>query len=920
MTYRALLIGNSVFDADAGLTQLTAPVQDVARLHRALVDAEVGLFDDADVRQVTERGSSDILDELDRFFSEGRGGDLLLFYYSGHAIVDERDQLHLCGRYTHSDGLLTTGISNTRINEFIAQSGSQRTVILLDCCTSGRFKSSPIGGQLAGSGRFIVTSARGAALANDADPATGSSVFTHHFVEGLLGAAPDANGDGFIDLRDLYECVRRRMLAATEQVLQCRFDGDAAVSLARVRATPRHARAPAAMRPGEPTFALAENTITVRDVEPDEQLPPEIIEVVQLGNAPLDLDASTNDDWLQATVSTAAVVVELRPRPGSNRGMVTIRDRASGTVQVLRVKVDVRSPSVPARVEASARGGAGRVFISYRREETAYAAGWLHHLLADRFGREQIFADVDSIALGDNFVEVIRSAVGSSDVLLALIGAQWLTMTDEHGRRRLDNPDDFVRLEIEAALARNVRVIPILVSGARMPRGDELPPSLAELVHRQALELSHSRFDTDTSRLLNVLDTTLADIHGQSVEPQTSIRLPPASKPSPTSPGAASPDEPEVRARDGVLDEDVQFSVYRPRRLAAERWADLLVFAHKTDPVPDPRGGQINPLEVVENRARAVFDGQGVQIIVDAARSLVRGSSIRIVPELPGVECNPRVAELAWLEPVHEAHFRILAPGKLGGTVVRGWVRVWCGPVIIGEVSMMISVDPVGAQQAVATLESEKLVRYRKIFPSYSRADGTVVELFAVVARAVGDEYLQDVLTLRSGEEWNHRLLELIDDADVFQLFWSSNSLHSPYCRMEWEKALALRRPGFIRPVYWEEPLPSAPALDLPPEGLRRLHFAKVPGLPFSATAELPQIICYNCGAHNNTGRRFCASCGADLRAPSAIFSGQPPQSRPTADRAYPRYARRGPGRLALVLLLVLIIIIVGAIIYIGSV
>ena len=153
----------------------------------------------------------------------------------------------------------------------------------------------------------------------------------------------------------------------------------------------------------------------------------------------------------------------------------------------------------------------GRIFISYRREETAYPAGWLYDRLADRY-RGQVFKDVDSIELGDDFVEVITRAVGSCDVLLALVGDQWLTITDEDGRRRLDDPDDFVRLEIEAALTRNVRVIPILVDGARLPRAEELPPSMAGLVRRQALELSPARFDFDTSRLLKVLDKTLAEV------------------------------------------------------------------------------------------------------------------------------------------------------------------------------------------------------------------------------------------------------------------------------------------------------------------------------------------------------------------------------------------------------------------------
>src|SRR5919197_667576 len=344
MSYRALLIGNSVFDEDAGLNPLNAPVKDVARLHRALVDPETGLFDDDMVRLVTERTCEDILDELDRFFGSGRRDDLMLLYYSGHGVLDERNNLYLCGRDTRSDRLLRTAVSNVRVNEFVAQSMSQRIVIVLDCCSSGMFKGVSVGPQLAGPGRYIVSSTRGADLANDAATATGTSLFTEHFVEGMLGAATDGNGDGYIDLREIYDYVRDRLLSTTKQVPHCRFDGDAAVSLARVRVVPVIARVPPAgqARSSEPTFALAENTITLRDVEPDEQLAPELVEVIQLADEPLDLVARTDDDWLQATVSTDGVVVTLRPRPGRNRGKVTVRDRNSSSAQVLRVEAHVR--------------------------------------------------------------------------------------------------------------------------------------------------------------------------------------------------------------------------------------------------------------------------------------------------------------------------------------------------------------------------------------------------------------------------------------------------------------------------------------------------------------------------------------------------------------------------------------------------
>ena len=178
-----------------------------------------------------------------------------------------------------------------------------------------------------------------------------------------------------------------------------------------------------------------------------------------------------------------------------------IHDAGSG--QVVGAEVEGMSGSTPA--------APGRIFISYRRQETAYPAAWLYERVAAHFGREQVFKDVDSIKLGDDFAQVIANAVGSCDVLLALIGDRWLTINDEDGRRRLEDPDDFVRLEIETALERDIRVIPVLFEGARLPRVGELPASLAKLVRRQALELSPSRFDADISKLLRVLDTTLAE-------------------------------------------------------------------------------------------------------------------------------------------------------------------------------------------------------------------------------------------------------------------------------------------------------------------------------------------------------------------------------------------------------------------------
>ena len=176
-------------------------------------------------------------------------------------------------------------------------------------------------------------------------------------------------------------------------------------------------------------------------------------------------------------------------------------------------------------MSSTSPAAAGRIFISYRRDDAAYPAGWLFDLLVERYGADRLFKDVNSIQLGDDFVEVITTAVQSCRVLLAVIGKRWLNAVDEDGRRRLDDPGDFVRLEIEGALQRNVRIIPILVEGARMPRAAELPESLMKLAYREALELGPAQFATDIHRLLKALDRIGAD-DGPHPPPAPALRLP----------------------------------------------------------------------------------------------------------------------------------------------------------------------------------------------------------------------------------------------------------------------------------------------------------------------------------------------------------------------------------------------------------
>ncbi|MCB1723041.1 MAG: toll/interleukin-1 receptor domain-containing protein [Chromatiaceae bacterium] len=148
-----------------------------------------------------------------------------------------------------------------------------------------------------------------------------------------------------------------------------------------------------------------------------------------------------------------------------------------------------------------------RVFLSYRRADTSGHAGRIGDDLARRFGHAVTFRDIDSIDAGADFVTALERAIGSARVCLVLIGDTWLDVASDDGTRRLDEPDDHVRREIELALAQpDLTVIPLLVEGAQMPDEDQLPPSIRRLARLQAVELSESRWDYDMSRLVAVLE------------------------------------------------------------------------------------------------------------------------------------------------------------------------------------------------------------------------------------------------------------------------------------------------------------------------------------------------------------------------------------------------------------------------------
>jgi len=154
---------------------------------------------------------------------------------------------------------------------------------------------------------------------------------------------------------------------------------------------------------------------------------------------------------------------------------------------------------------------AAKVFLCYRRDDSAGYAGRVQDRLALEFGRDLLFMDVDAIPLGVNFATVLHNEVAKCEVLLAVIGPHWLDARDDAGSRRLDDPHDFVRIEIGAALQRSIPVIPILLDGAKVPKANQLPKDLEELSLRNGLDVRHASFHSDIDRLVRSLKGQLAE-------------------------------------------------------------------------------------------------------------------------------------------------------------------------------------------------------------------------------------------------------------------------------------------------------------------------------------------------------------------------------------------------------------------------
>ncbi len=259
--------------------------------------------------------------------------------------------------------------------------------------------------------------------------------------------------------------------------------------------------------------------------------------------------------------------------------------------------------------------------------------------------------------------------------------------------------------------------------------------------------------------------------------------------------------------------DDVSFTAIYPRENKVEMWHTLLVYAHFTSALQD-----------VRQDAQRFRDQIPIpkEITSSSTSQIARGTEITIIPTCDGLVFNPDRMVVKWIENYHRADFRFLADKSLSNDAARGQINFYVGPIMIGTLKFAMLFNETEAQTIREDEVHGIMYRQEDIFVSYSHKDSAVVLACKKAYQALGFNVLIDIETLRSGQLWNEELAHMIDNATIFQLFWSENSKKSKYCKQEWKHALKRNTEGFIRPMYWQKPIAK------PPRELSKYHFEYV--------------------------------------------------------------------------------------------
>jgi hypothetical protein len=440
----------------------------------------------------------------------------------------------------------------------------------------------------------------------------------------------------------------------------------------------------------------------------------------------------------------------------------------------------------------------GHTFISYSKKDISFAIK-----LADNLADSGFKVWIDrSLKLGAEWQEDIANNIKSAGNVIVVVSKNSMA-------------SNWVLHEGSLADSWGKHLIPVLIEDV-----ETLPPWMERY---QWIDFVNEPHEKAYKALIKTLQPRIRSDRGSTDfsygidagEPEEAVYDEVYEEAPPTPEVPSRGDEQSANGYDEG--EEVNFSAFYPKEVAVEQWHTILVYSY----VPQE-------LETVREDARK-FEGE----IGDVGESkpatttrLVRGAEVTVVPNCEGVRFNPERVTFKWIEDRHRAQFRLQANASLAGLAANALVTLYVGPLIVGTLRMGIIFHESVSDQVPTWNEEAQGRMYHQddIFISYSHRDTEVVRRCKEAYEALGHNVLIDFETLRAGQEWNAELMGMIERADIFQLFWSKNSSASKYCRQEWKYALGLDRgEGFIRPVYWEEPLPA------PPNELSTLHFDFAP-------------------------------------------------------------------------------------------
>jgi hypothetical protein len=313
---------------------------------------------------------------------------------------------------------------------------------------------------------------------------------------------------------------------------------------------------------------------------------------------------------------------------------------------------------------------------------------------------------------------------------------------------------------------------------------------------------------------------TPSDLEGSAPADQESAPPQPPRREPPAPVGESSEDRRLGEAAPYPASQAVQFATYYPKEVAPDVWEHIIAYVYRLSAGPQVAA---DAAEILRDR-RTHYREMGERARIE----LGEGALITATPLLEGFQFNPPSASVAFFEEWHRLDFRARARTALLNQAANGRITFTVEGVIVADIPLSIFVTTgIAGIETPPNLTNSAANPYPAIFCSYSHRDQQIVERVERAYRVLGLDYLRDVTALRSGQRWNDQLMRLIERADIFQLFWSNTAAESKYVRQEWEHALAVggAREAFIRPVYWQQPMPPVP------EALGHLHFAYQPDL-----------------------------------------------------------------------------------------